>query len=344
MSMIKKGYHITPKSNLYSIQKNGLLPRIGRRSYSVGEYETAISFTDKLNSIVIWKERFFGDASFDDFAILTFDLEGIQYGRKFGYTLVGDFYTVASIPPENIRVIQITKKDATQDVVSLEVLREAISNSTDYQIVEQQITELFIEEPVIDDNKKREVIEKLSDYEHKKWSEEYDRIEWKAKKNKDGSLEISDEDIEQIKKYINLDYEQTEEFYKKDINKAVMESFLIMQENNMISYLGMSEKELISILERVEHMRRNKWNHYMLGVCSIIDGKYTIPVEKVKLWGKQTRTPYSELSERQKESDKREVNHIFLAIEQSKMDKRKNIPLQKKRAEEKNSEGQDIGG
>ena len=65
MSEREKGYHITPKSNLYSIQKNGLLPRIGRRSYSVNEYENAVSFTPSLSSIAIWKERFFGDASFD---------------------------------------------------------------------------------------------------------------------------------------------------------------------------------------------------------------------------------------------------------------------------------------
>lgn len=340
--MIKKGYHITQKSNLYSIQQNGLLPRIGRRSFSVNEYEKAVSFTDKLSSILIWKERFFGDASFDDLVILTFDLEGIQWEKKFGYASAADLYTVESIPPENIRVIQITKKDVPQDIVSLEVLREVIANNTDYQIVEQQITGLFFEEPVIDVNNKRDVIEKLADYEHKKWSEAYDRIVWKGKRNKDGSLEISEEDVRQIQKHINLDYEQSEDFYKKDINKAVMESFFIMQENNMLSYLGLSEEELISILERVEHMRSNRWFQFLLSICSVVDGKYTIPAEKVKLWSEESRTPYEELSESEKESDKREVNNIFLAIEQSRMNKQKTVLLRKKRLE-KNSEGQDIG-
>lgn len=329
MGEMKKGYHITPKSNLYSIQKNGLLPRVGRRSYSVDESEKAVSFTDKLSSTVIWKERFFRDASFDDFAILTFDLEGIRYGKKFGYALVGDFYTLESIPPEMIRVIQIIKKDMPQVVVSLNFLGEALDNTADYQIVEQQITELYFEEPIINVDKKREVIERLADYEHKKWSEDYARIEWKAKKNKDGSLEISGEDVEEIQKYINLDYEQSDEFYKKDINKAVMESFLIMQENNIISYLGMSEEELISVLERIEYMRKNRWNQYLLSVCSRINGKYIIPVEKAKLWKTEMRTPYVELSEIEKQADKREVNNIFLAIEQSTIEKTKTAPFRK---------------
>lgn len=343
MSERKKGYHITQKSNLYSIQKNGLLPRVGRRSYSVDESEKAVSFTDNLSSIVIWKERFFGDAPFDDFAILTFDLDGIQWEKKFGYASVADFYTVESIPPEMIRVIQITKKDMPQDVVSLEFLREAIGNSADYQLIEQQITELFLEEPIINADKKRDVIEKLADYEHKKWSEDYDRIEWKGRKNKDGSLEISDEDVEQMQRYINLDYEQSDNSYKIDINRAVMESFLIMQENNMISSLDMSDEELISVLECVEYMRKNRWNQYLLSVCSRVNGKYIIPAEKAKLWRAESRTPYEKLTEREKESDKREVNNIFLAIEQSTMSKQKTVSLQKKKAEEKNSGNQDIG-
>ena len=341
MNERKKGYHITPKSNLYSIQKNGLLPRVGRRSYSVDESDKAVSFTDNLSAILIWKERFFGDTPIDDFAILIFDLDGIQWEKKFCYASVADFYTVESIPPEMIRVIQITKKDMPQDIVSLEFLREAICNKEDYQLVEQQITELFLEEPIINADKIREIIESLADYEHKKWSEDYNRIEWKGRKNKDGSLEMSAEDVEQMQRYINLDYEQSDNSYKIDINKAVMESFLIMQENNMISSLGMSEEELIFILEHVEYMRKNRWNQYLLSVCSKVNGKYIIPAEKVKLWKAESRTPYEALTEREKESDKREVNNIFLAIEQSSMCKQKIVSLLKKRTKE--SGNQDIG-
>ncbi len=343
MSKLKKGYHITPKSNLYSIQKYGLLPRIGRRSYSVNEYEKAVSFTDNLASILVWKERFFGDTSLDDFAILTFELDDDQWNKKFGYASVGDLYTVEAIPPENIRVIQIIKKGMPQQVVSLEALREVTDNNSEYQIAEQQIIELFFEEPLIDDEMKRDVIEKLADYEHKKWSEDYAKIEWKAKKNKDGSLEISDEDVREIQKYINLDYEQSEDFYKKDINKSVMESFFIMQENDMISYLGMSDEEVITILERVEYIRKNRRNEYLLSVCARVNGKYIIPAEKVELWGMEMRTPYTLLSEKEKQADRREVNNILLAIEQCILNKEKTAQVPKKKAEKKDTESQDIG-
>ena len=30
--MTKYGYHLTTKNNLYGIQKNGLMPKLGRRS------------------------------------------------------------------------------------------------------------------------------------------------------------------------------------------------------------------------------------------------------------------------------------------------------------------------
>lgn len=219
--------------------------------------------------------------------------------------------------PENIRVIQILDKDAPQNMISLEKLRDRLIYNEDneqYQILEKPITELVLEEKTIDSKKRNEIIEKLAEYEHKKWSEDYDRIDWKGKRNKDGSFEISEDDIRQIQEYSNLDYEQVQEFYKKEIRSVIMETFYIMQENHMIDELGVSDEELISVLEHTEYMRRNRWSQYMLSLCQINDGKYIIPAEKAKLWKSEMRTPYAELNEKQKESDRKEVNNIFLEI------------------------------
>ena len=118
-----------------------------------------------------------------------------------------------------------------------------------------------------------------------------------------------------IKKYSSLDYEQVEEFYKKEIKNVVMETFFIIQENHMIDELEISDEELISVLEYTEYMRRNRWSQYMLSLCQINDSKYIIPPEKANLWGAEMRTPYAELNENQKESDRREVNNILLEIQ-----------------------------
>lgn len=337
----KRAYHITKKSNLYSIQKNGLQPRIGRRSNSVDEYEKSLYFTDNLYSIFTWKKRLYGNEPFENYAILTFDIDDTQYTRR--YDSAGDCFIKKTILPENIKLFQINEKNMQQNTDSLAALEDIFSTkmfleaieimSNNYEVSEQPITELSIEKPTLDNNEKKETIEKLADYEHKKWSEEYNQIDWKANKNEDGSLEISEEDIEQMQKYGNLDYEQVEEFYKKDIQSSVMETFFIMQEHNIINYLGIEDEDIISTLEQIEYMRRNRWSKYMLSVCSINDGKYVIPAEKAELWEEEMRTPYSELSEKQKESDRKEVYTIFSEVEKYRLDRQKLTPLQDREAE-----------
>lgn len=54
----KKAYHITEKNNLYNIQKNGLEPRIGRRSNSVDENYKLVYFTDDYIQFLHGKRDF----------------------------------------------------------------------------------------------------------------------------------------------------------------------------------------------------------------------------------------------------------------------------------------------
>ena len=60
-----------------------------------------------------------------------------------------------------------------------------------------------------------------------------------------------------------------------------------MQDNNLANNFEGFE-ELISILEHAEYMRRNRWNKYMLSVCSLNNGKYVIPSEQAEILKKES--------------------------------------------------------
>lgn len=296
------GYHITRKGNLPNIQKKGLEPKIGRRSNSVNESNKILCFFTNLGAIHIWKERLYKDIPYEELAILSFDLDGIEYIKRIDSA--GDFFTLSSIPPENINVIQFTQVSEDQ-----------------YKMKQGKLTEMSLEDCLKD---KGEIIDELADYEHKKWSTNQHSILWKSKWNEDGSYEISQEDIERIQKYGNLDYSQVDEIYKSEIHNSVLETFYIMEENNILDKLELSEEEIISVLERTEHMRRNNWNEYMLSLCTVQAGKYIIPEERVKWWKKEIVTSFYDLSDNLKEYDRIEVYNIFSEIEKYKAEKNKN--------------------
>lgn len=321
MEEYKNGYHITKKNNLFNIQKNGLQPRIGRRSNSVDECNKILSFTPQLSTIPIWKERLYENLAYDELVILKFDLDNVEYYSR--YDSAGDFFTECIIPPYNIKLIKIRQKDSPQIEVSIDnlknVLRDISNNRTEsnYEICEENILKFNIEKPQIDEEKRKEIIEKLAEYEHKKWSDNYSLIDWHGKKDDYGNLIISDAEIENYKKYSSLTYDEIEDFYKADIRKKVMESFYIIEENNIIDYIDLSSEELIDILARTEYERNNRWFQYMMSCCRIEDEKYIIPNKKAEIWEKQMLTPYNELSDSEKDADKREVYNIFKELDKS---------------------------
>jgi hypothetical protein len=81
----------------------------------------------------------------------------------------------------------------------------------------------------------------------------------------------------------------------------------------------MSEQELIELLADMEHAGWARWMRYLFSKCDVYsdgDGHkhLTIPHELVDHWQRQIDTPYSELTEREKESDRAEVAHILPII------------------------------
>lgn len=79
------------------------------------------------------------------------------------------------------------------------------------------------------------------------------------------------------------------------------------------------EQELIEKLANFEHDRWSRWQKHLFSKCiKNNDGSYTIPKEYVDSWERQIITEYKELSEQEKESDRKEAMRIIECIELSK--------------------------
>lgn len=84
----------------------------------------------------------------------------------------------------------------------------------------------------------------------------------------------------------------------------------------------MTEQEFIEQLADKEHASWARWMDYLFNRCDIERGKdgfrYVIPHELVERWKRQVDTPYAELSEQEKQSDRDEVAHILPIIREYK--------------------------
>jgi len=81
----------------------------------------------------------------------------------------------------------------------------------------------------------------------------------------------------------------------------------------------MTEQELIEQLADKEHASWARWMQYLFSKCSVVeDGagyeRYYIPRSLVARWKMQADTPYEQLSEQEKQSDRDEVAHILPII------------------------------
>ncbi len=79
----------------------------------------------------------------------------------------------------------------------------------------------------------------------------------------------------------------------------------------------MNEQELIEQLADKEHASWAHWMIYLFSKCKTLpDGSQAIPVDLALRGMHQAKTPYAELTEREKQSDRDEVAHILPIIQQ----------------------------
>jgi len=89
---------------------------------------------------------------------------------------------------------------------------------------------------------------------------------------------------------------------------------------NLLSEQDESQKSfddpgLLEILSDIEHDRWSHWQEYLHSLCQKNDdGSLTIPKDSVDHWNKQIETDYADLSEKEKESDRKEARKTLDAI------------------------------
>ena len=93
---------------------------------------------------------------------------------------------------------------------------------------------------------------------------------------------------------------------------------LVENEPRIVNISG--EKELIEELSHYEHASWARWMNYLFSKCQRSTVEYdeslTIPQDLVRRWKKQAETEYADLSEAEKESDRKEVAHILPIIKE----------------------------
>jgi len=74
-------------------------------------------------------------------------------------------------------------------------------------------------------------------------------------------------------------------------------------------------KKLMEQMAAIEHGRWSDWQRYVHSLSTRNpDGSLTIPAEHVHRWERQIATPYSQLSETEKQSDRDQVARYWNLI------------------------------
>ena len=72
---------------------------------------------------------------------------------------------------------------------------------------------------------------------------------------------------------------------------------------------------LVEVLAAIEHERWSHWQNHLHSKCiANPDGTLTIPSECAERWSKQASTPYADLTESERESDRDQVRQYLPVI------------------------------
>jgi len=86
------------------------------------------------------------------------------------------------------------------------------------------------------------------------------------------------------------------------------------------------EKEFVEKGADLEHDRWARWQNYMFSKGQVgQDGVFHLPKEFVDRWFRQIATPYSKLSEEEKESDRRETRNYLPLLRTSALELVKSV-------------------
>lgn len=78
----------------------------------------------------------------------------------------------------------------------------------------------------------------------------------------------------------------------------------------------LTTRRMLETVAAIEHERWSHWQRYMHGQCTAQDdGSLVIPAHLATRWTRQMSTPYSQLSEIEKDSDREQARKYLSAIE-----------------------------
>ena len=86
-----------------------------------------------------------------------------------------------------------------------------------------------------------------------------------------------------------------------------------------------AEPELMEKLADIEHQRWSHWQKYMHSKMQTHKGDFIIPGILVEHWERQIKTAYKDLSEREKEEDRKQVRRYLPLLSQAPPDKEAEI-------------------
>lgn len=88
-----------------------------------------------------------------------------------------------------------------------------------------------------------------------------------------------------------------------------------MSTNTNPPQISIDEREAVEVLAAVEHERWSWWMKYLFELTTqSAAGTRNIPAWAVERWTRQMNTPYAEISEKEKESDRIEARKTLAAL------------------------------
>lgn len=251
--MINYGYHLTTKNNLYGIKKNGLMPKLGRRSYSKGEKSKLLCFIPDSKYLDFWKETLYkyflldNNMPFDSEAvILKFIIDDIDYVKRSNAECI----TKNVIQADKIMVIPIENPN-----------------------IEYRLSDLDIELNA-DESKLKALLEAKELFKNLEYT---DSILFTSSINKDGRLILDSDLVNRLKNKINTRYEDI--IRKNDLIEKVNDIFYAIVESNILYKYDVSEEWLLELLLKMEYERQQEFDSQLLNCCNIENGYYLVPTD-----------------------------------------------------------------
>lgn len=249
--MMSYGYHLTTKNNLYGIKKNGLMPKLGRRSYYVREKRKLLYFTPDSKYLNYWKKELYkyfyleNNMSFDgEVVILKFIIDDIDYVERSDAECI----TENVVQADKIMVISIDNPN-----------------------IEYRLSDLDIELN-IDESKLKALLEAKELFKNLVYT---DPILFTSSISKDGRLILDRDLVYRLKNKINTRYEDI--IWKNDLIEKVNDIFYTIIESNILYKYDVSEEWLLELLLKTEYERQQEFDRQLLNCCQIENRDYLVP-------------------------------------------------------------------